>query len=93
MKLFISNISFHASDQDLRDLFFAAGYRLDYLALPINSDTGNPRGFAFAEIHDEQVALDAIADMDGQELQGRKINVQKSREGERDHRRSARSSG
>lgn len=93
MKLFISNISFFASDQDLRDLFLEAGYQVDSLALPINSDTGNPRGFAFMEIFDERTALAAIADMDGQELKGRKINVQKSREGERQHWQPARASG
>lgn len=93
MKLFVSNVSFQASDQDLRELFLEAGYKVDKLAMPINSDTGNPRGFAFLEIFDDETALAAIADMDGQELKGWKINVQKSREGEREHRQPARVAG
>lgn len=92
MILFVSNISFHASDQDLRELFLEAGYRVDSLSMPINSDTGNPRGFAFVEIEDEELALSAIADMDGQDLMGRKLNVQKARERDsRPRRDSARS--
>lgn len=97
MKLFISNVSFFASDQDLGDLFSDCGFRLDSLVMPINSATGNPRGFAFAEIRDDELALRAIAEIDGKELKGRNINVQRARENPRDHvrqgGRSARASG
>lgn len=91
MKIFVSNINFSASDQDVRELFLEAGYGLDSLSMPTDRDTGKPRGFAFIEIHDDQTALNAIADMDGQELLGRSLNVTKARDRGEDRRDSARS--
>ena len=93
MKLFISNISFHACERDLRDLFLTAGYRVDSLVLPEDGATGKARGFAFVEIRDDETAHFAIADLDGAELLGRKLNVQKARERAQDHRRAAGLSG
>ncbi|MHC4940948.1 MAG: RNA recognition motif domain-containing protein [Planctomycetota bacterium] len=74
-KLFVGNISFEASEQDLQDLFAADGRAVDSVSVITDRETGRPRGFAFVEMGsatDMNAAIDAL---DGKELHGRALRV------------------
>ena len=77
--IYVGNISFEATPDQLRDLFAQHG---DVLSVKLINDryTGKPRGFAFVEMEDEG-ADEAIHEMDGIELEGRnlKVNLAKPR--------------
>jgi len=76
IKLYVGNISFEASEDDLKALFQNYGTVYDCF-LPTWPDTGNPRGFAFITMEPEDAEL-AITNIDGTEWNGRIINVSKA---------------
>lgn len=72
-KLFIGNLSFKLTDDDIRELFEKFG-KITEVAIPRNRDTDRPRGFAFITFENEDSAKKALA-LDGHEIDGRKIRV------------------
>lgn len=72
-KLFIGNLSFKLSEEDIRDIFKEFGMILE-VAIPRNRDTNKPRGFAFITFETEDAAKSALS-IDGREIDGRKIRV------------------
>lgn len=72
-KLFIGNLSFKLSEDDIRELFEKFG-NITEVAIPINRETRKPRGFAFISFEGEDSAKKALT-LDGQEIDGRKIRV------------------
>ena len=72
-KLFIGNLSFKLSEEDIRELFEKFG-NITEIAIPITRETGKPRGFAFITFENEDSAKKALV-LDGQEVDGRKIRV------------------
>ena len=74
-RLFIGNLSFDVTEEDLRAAF--EPYGATEVVLP-TSETGRPKGFAFVEVAEGQ-AQAAISAMDGKELQGRAIAVDEAR--------------
>ena len=81
-KLFVGNISFKMSENDLLDLFSQAGKVLS-VAIPTDRDTGRKRGFAFVEMESDDDAQAAISALNGKTIQGREIIVNPSRPKER----------
>lgn len=79
MRLFVSNINFEASESDVHDLFVEGGHLPVKVKLGTDRATGAPRGFAFVTMPDAAAAREAMSDMDGQVLMGRRINVQEAR--------------
>jgi RNA recognition motif-containing protein len=77
-KLFVGGIPFRSTEQDLRDMFGAVGEVVS-VYIPMDRETGRPRGFAFVEMADEAAADEAIKRFDGGEMGGRKIAVNKAR--------------
>ncbi|HHH42688.1 MAG TPA: RNA-binding protein [Gammaproteobacteria bacterium] len=77
--IYVGNISFETTDEDLRALFSAHG-DVKSVKLINDRDTGKPRGFAFVEMDDDSVE-EAITAMDGVEFAGRnlKVNLAKPR--------------
>ena len=77
--IYVGNISFETTDEQLRDLFSAHG-DVKSVKLINDRDTGKPRGFAFVEMDDDS-AEDAITATDGVEFSGRnlKVNLAKPR--------------
>ena len=77
MRLFIGNLPFRATEDQLTDLFSQAG---DVLSVTIVTDreTGRSRGFGFVEM-DDDVATKAIDMFNGYELDGRALNVNQAR--------------
>lgn len=72
-KLFIGNLSFKLAEDDIRELFEKFG-SITEIAIPTNRETGRPRGFAFITFEGEDAAKAALQ-LDGQEVDGRKIRV------------------
>jgi cold-inducible RNA-binding protein len=84
LRIFVSNINYAVTELELRTLFVDAGYDVERLRICTDRDTGQPRGFAFVEMEDEDAARFAIRDLQGTELKGRRLNVQEAHEqGER----------
>ena len=77
-KLFVGNLPFSATENDLQDHFAAAG---TVIAVNIMQDraTGRSRGFAFVEMGSQSEADAAIAQFHGKEFQGRPLTVNEAR--------------
>ncbi len=80
-KLFVGNLSFNATENDLQDTFAAHGTVLE-ANLMMDRATGRPRGFGFVTMSTPQEAEAAISALNGKELDGRAltVNVAKPRE-------------
>ncbi|SRR6267143_7115922 len=76
--IFVGNLSFGATEQDLRSLFEAYG-TVERVNLVTDRDSGQPRGFAFVEMANDAEAEKAIAGLNGTDLGGRAINVNEAR--------------
>jgi CRISPR-associated protein Cmr6 len=72
--IFVDNIAFAATEQDLRVLFSAHGTVLS-IAMPVDRDTGRRRGFAFVRLSSEEEESEAIRSLDGYLLFCRAIRV------------------
>lgn len=83
-KIFIGNLSFRTTREELNALVSAAGTVVD-LYLPTDRATGKPRGFAFVEFASEAEAAEAIRQLNGKEVGGRtlKVNLAEDRPRER----------
>lgn len=73
-KVFVGNLSFQTTRDQLTALFSAAGSVVDAY-LPTDRETGRPRGFAFVEFSSEAEAAAAIEQFNGREVDGRAIRV------------------
>ncbi len=71
--IYVGNVSFETTNEQLRDLFSAHG-DVKSVKLVNDRDTGKPRGFAFVEMDDDS-AEDAITATDGVELAGQSLRV------------------
>jgi RNA recognition motif-containing protein len=81
MKLYVGNLSFSTSSQDLQDLFAQAG-TVESASVVEDRETGRSRGFAFVEMATKEEGEAAISQFDGKEVNGRalKVNEAKPRE-------------
>jgi len=77
-KLFVGGIPYRMSDEELRQLFSQAGEVVSVF-IPMDRETGRPRGFAFVEMADDAQAEAAISMFHGSEVGGRRIAVNKAR--------------
>lgn len=75
-KLYVGNISYETTKEDLMDFFQEYGEVKD-VYVPVDRESGAPRGFAFVTMNSEE-AEKAIEDASGVELQGRVIDVKES---------------
>ena len=78
-KLYVGNLSFKATEDEVAALFAEAGVRPDSLTLLRDRFTGQPRGFGFAEIRDDAEAEKAIAALNGRDFMGRALVVNEAR--------------
>jgi RNA recognition motif-containing protein len=79
MKLYLGNLPFSASDEDIREAFSAYG-TIEDLFIPLDRETSRPRGFAFITLADDDQARKAIEEMDGADLMGRNLRVNEAEE-------------
>jgi cold-inducible RNA-binding protein len=73
-KLFVGNLSFNVTENDLQDAFAAHGTVVE-ANLMMDRSTGRPRGFAFVTMSTEEEAQKAIDALHGKELAGRALTV------------------
>ncbi len=78
MKIYVGNLSFETTDNELREIFGQYGEVHD-VNLIADRQTGRPRGFGFVEIRNEQAAREAIGALDGTEVGGRHIKVNEAK--------------
>ena len=78
-KLYVGNLSFKATEEQVQALFAEIGIQPDSLTLLRDRFTGQPRGFGFAEIHDDGAAEKAIAALNGKDFLGRALVVNEAR--------------
>jgi RNA recognition motif-containing protein len=74
MKIYVGNLSFEASDQDLKDAFAAHG-QVETATIVKDSFSGRSRGFGFVEMPKEAEARAAIGALNGKEIKGRTVKV------------------
>lgn len=81
VRLYIGNLSFDATGDDLREIFSNAG-TVEEAIIVTRPGGGRPRGFGFVTMADQAGADEAIRQLDGQAFAGRslKVNVAKERE-------------
>ena len=77
MKIYVGNLSYQTNENALRDAFAAHGTVEDVVVM-MDRDTGQPRGFAFVTMPDSD-ARTAIEALNGQDLDGRALNVNEAR--------------
>src|SRR5262249_61839348 len=78
-KIFVGNLSFDTTSADLESLFSEVGH-CESASVITDRATGRSRGFGFVEMSSAAEAQQAIAALNGRELQGRAINVSEARE-------------
>lgn len=91
MNIYVGNLSYTTNEDSLRNAFEKYG-EVERVNIITDRDTGRPRGFAFVEMPDGKAATDAIAALDGTELEGRslKVNEAKPKRDNRSPRRPGR---
>ena len=77
MSIFVGNLPFRAEREDVLQLFAPFGEVLN-CSLPLERDTGRKRGFAFVEMADEAIESAAIDGLQGAELMGRPLRINKA---------------
>ena len=78
MTIYIGNLSFQATEDDLKDVFAEYG-TVTRISLPIDRESGRKRGFAFVEMEDESKEDQVISELDGAEWLGRELRVNKAK--------------
>ncbi len=81
MKLYVGNLSFDTSTQDLEQIFGEVG-TVESTNIIEDRETGRSRGFGFVEMSSQEEGQKAISELDGKEIDGRslKVNEAKPRE-------------
>ena len=74
-KLYVGNLNYSTTEADIRAAFEADGREVREVVLISDRETGRPKGFGFVQMGSEQDAQAAIAALDGQELDGRRLRV------------------
>jgi RNA recognition motif-containing protein len=77
-KLYVGNLSFRVTSEDLQDYFATAG-EVESANVVMDRETGRSRGFGFVEMASEDAANNAIAQFNGQEYDGRNMVVNEAR--------------
>lgn len=78
MKLYVGNLSFETSSESLQQLFAKAG-TVESAAVVEDRETGRSRGFGFVEMSSKEEGAAAIAQFNGQEVNGRALNVNEAK--------------
>jgi RNA recognition motif-containing protein len=77
-KIYVGNLPFTATDAEIRTLFSQHG-TVESVSLPIDRDSGRPRGFGFVEMSQADASR-AIQNLNGKELGGRALRVNEAQD-------------
>ena len=78
MNIYIGNLSFDTNEDQLRQAFEGFG-TVSTVHIISDRETGRPRGFAFVEMSAQDEATAAISGLNGQDLNGRALNVNEAK--------------
>jgi RNA recognition motif-containing protein len=78
MNIYVGNLSFDVSEENLRQAFEPFG-QVSSVTIIKDKYSGQPRGFGFVEMSEQSEAQAAIANLNGKELLGRQMNVNEAR--------------
>lgn len=78
MNIFVGNLAYTASEDDVRQLFEQYGV-VDKVQIITDRDTGRAKGFGFVEMVDSRAAQSAIQGLQGKDLNGRALTVNEAR--------------
>ena len=78
MKLYVGNLPYNTTEDDLRTLFSTYG-SVNSVAIITDRDTGRSKGFGFVEFPNDDEARNAISALSGQEYGGRALTVNEAR--------------
>ena len=78
MKLYVGNLSFQTSSEDLQELFSQAG-TVESASVVEDRDTGRSRGFGFVEMSSREEGEAAINQLNGKEVGGRALTVNEAK--------------
>lgn len=76
--IFVGNLSFNTSEEELRHMFEAYG-QVERVSILTDRDTGRSRGFGFVEMPNGEEGDKAIAALNGSQMGGRTLNVNEAR--------------
>jgi cold-inducible RNA-binding protein len=76
--IFVGNLSFNTTEDELRQLFAAYG-QVERVSILTDRDTGRSRGFGFVEMSSDEDGEKAISGLNGSQLGGRKLNINEAR--------------
>jgi RNA recognition motif-containing protein len=79
MNMYVSNLSFQTTDEDLRKLFSAFG-KVSSAKIITDRETGRSRGFGFVEMESEKDGQEAMKNLNMKEIEGRAMNVSIAKE-------------
>ena len=77
-KLYVGNLAFQTTSQELQELFASAG-TVESAAVVEDRDTGRSRGFGFVEMSTKEEGAAAISQFNGKEVNGRALNVNEAK--------------
>ena len=77
-KLYVGNLPFSATEDELRNLFAQAG-DVSEIRLITDRETGRPKGFGFITMGSEDSATEAMDKFNGYDMGGRKLRIDKAR--------------
>ncbi len=92
MKLYVGNLSFQTSTEELKELFAKVG-NVESVTIVEDRDTGRSRGFGFVEMASREEGQKAIAELNGKELNGRPLTVNEAKQKEERGHSGPRSGG
>jgi RNA recognition motif-containing protein len=76
--IYVGNLKFDATEEQVRSMFEPFG-QVDRVSIVTDRDTGQPRGFAFVEMSDDESAAKAMEALNGKNLGGRNLTVNEAR--------------
>ncbi len=81
MNIYVSNLSFHTTEEDLKNLFSKFG-SVSSAKIIMDRETNRSRGFAFVEMSSEEEGKAAMSGLNQKEIEGRPLSVSLAREKE-----------
>ncbi len=78
MNIYIGNMSFDTTEDQIRQAFEGYG-EVSAVRVITDRDSGQPKGFAFVEMEAKDEAVAAISGLNGQDLNGRELNVNEAK--------------
>lgn len=78
-KLYVGNLDFNATEEDIKAHFEQKGIQTKSVTIIKDKYTNRSKGFGFVEVESEEILQKAVEALDGQDLNGRKLTVNKAR--------------